>query len=40
MCDHWTAVIPGHVSEDEGVRVVLRHPHFWVVELALPAGRQ
>jgi hypothetical protein len=40
MCDQWTAVIPGHVAEDEGVRVVLRHPHFWVVELALPAGRQ
>ena len=31
---------PRALSEDQGVRIVLRHPHFWVVELSLPAGRQ
>ena len=34
MCDHWTAVAPAHVLKDDPTRVLTRHPHFWVVELA------
>jgi hypothetical protein len=33
MCPGWTAVIPGHVVEGDGSRVLARHEHFWVVEL-------
>jgi hypothetical protein len=29
----WTAVIPGHTVDGDGSRVLMRHPHFWVVEL-------
>jgi hypothetical protein len=37
-CPTWCVVRPGHVLPDDGGRVVLREPHFWVVELApLPA---
>jgi hypothetical protein len=33
MCPSWTAVIPGHVVDGDGSRVLMKHPHFWVVEL-------
>jgi hypothetical protein len=33
MCPTWCAVRPGHVMPDDGGRVVLREPHFWVVEM-------
>jgi hypothetical protein len=32
MCDHWTAVAPHHVVPEDRTRVLMRHPHFWVVE--------
>jgi hypothetical protein len=34
MCPNWCAVRPGHILPDDGGRVVLRQPHYWVVELA------
>jgi hypothetical protein len=38
MLPNWTAVLPEHILPDDGGRVVLREPHFWVVELVpLPA---
>ena len=33
MCPTWTAVIPGHLVGGDGSRVLMKHPHFWVVEL-------
>jgi hypothetical protein len=33
MCPSWTAVLPGHVVDGDGSRVLVRHPHFWIVEL-------
>jgi hypothetical protein len=40
MCPNWCAVSPGHILPDDGGRVVLREPSYWVVELgALPGGR-
>jgi hypothetical protein len=33
MCPAWTAVVPGHLVDGDGSRVLTRHPHFWVVEL-------
>lgn len=39
MCPNWCVVRPGHILTDDGGRVILRQPHFWVVELqALPAS--
>jgi hypothetical protein len=35
MCPTWYAVRPGHMLPDDGGRIVLCEPHFWVVELAL-----
>src|SRR5215212_6644198 len=32
MYDHWTAVAAHHVLPDDSTRVLMRHPHFWVVE--------
>jgi hypothetical protein len=34
MGANWYAVYPGHILPDDGGRVVARHPHHWVVELA------
>jgi hypothetical protein len=34
MCPNWCAVRPGHMLADDGGRIVLREPHYWVVELA------
>jgi hypothetical protein len=34
MCPTWCAVRPGHCLSDDGGRVVMREPHFWVVELS------
>jgi hypothetical protein len=34
MCPTWTAVLPGHLMEDDATRVLTCHPHFWVVEVA------
>jgi hypothetical protein len=31
----WCAVKPGHMPAGAGARLVLRYPHFWVVELPL-----
>jgi hypothetical protein len=33
MSPAWTAVIPGHTVDGDGSRVLMKHPHFWVVEL-------
>jgi hypothetical protein len=33
MAPTWTAVLPGHVLSDDTGSVILRRPHFWVVEL-------
>jgi hypothetical protein len=33
MCPAWTAVIPGHVIDGDGSRVLTKHAHFWIVEL-------
>jgi hypothetical protein len=33
MCPAWCAVRPGHMLEDDGGRIVIQEPHFWVVEL-------
>jgi hypothetical protein len=33
MCPAWCAVRPGHMLEDDGGRIVIHEPHFWVVEL-------
>jgi hypothetical protein len=33
MCPNWCAVKPGHILPDDGGRVIIREPHFWVVEL-------
>src|SRR3954454_8158615 len=39
MCPNWFAVCPGHILADDGGDVLLREPHFWVVEMrALPGG--
>jgi len=38
MCPNWSAVRPGHMLPDDGGVVLVREPHFWVVELnPLPA---
>jgi hypothetical protein len=38
MCPNWCVVRPGHVRPDDRGRVIMREPHFSVVELApLPA---
>src|SRR5205814_10143700 len=34
MCPNWYAVLPGHLMPDDGARIVIRQPHFWVVELS------
>jgi hypothetical protein len=34
MCPNWCAVRPEHVLGDDGTRVVIQQPHYWVVELA------
>jgi hypothetical protein len=40
MCPNWCTVLPGHILPDDGGRVVVREPSYWVVELgALPGGR-
>jgi predicted metal-binding protein len=33
MCSAWLAVRPGHVVPDDRGTVIMRHAHFWVVEL-------
>jgi hypothetical protein len=33
MCPSWRAVIPEHVTLDDAAEVIVRHPHFWVIEL-------
>jgi hypothetical protein len=33
MSPSWTAVIPGHTVGGDGSRLLMKHPHFWVVEL-------
>jgi hypothetical protein len=33
MSPNWCAVQPGHILPDDGGRVIIREPHFWVVEL-------
>jgi hypothetical protein len=32
MCGHWTAVAPDHIVAGNPMRVLMRLPHFWVVE--------
>jgi hypothetical protein len=34
MTPDWATVIPSHIMPDDGGQVVLKHPHFWVVELS------
>ncbi len=34
MCPNWCAVRAGHMLPDDGGRIVIRLPHYWVVELA------
>src|SRR3954454_5156036 len=29
----WRAVRPEHVTLDDAAEVIVRHPHFWVIEL-------
>jgi|SRR5205807_5754071 len=29
----WCAVRPGHILPDDGGKIVLQEPHFWVVEM-------
>lgn len=37
MSPNWCAVLPEHILPDDGGHVILREPHYWVVELvALP----
>src|SRR5436305_1863997 len=36
----WTAVLPQHALPDDAATVILRHPHFWVVELRLSHQRR
>lgn len=31
MCPTWTVVIPGHLMDGDGTRVLAKHPSFWVV---------
>jgi hypothetical protein len=39
MCATWCAVRPEHTLDDDGRRIVIREPHFWVVELVpLPSA--
>jgi hypothetical protein len=33
MCPNWRAVRPEHVTVDDAAEVIVRHPHFWVIEL-------
>lgn len=33
ICPGWTAVIPGHLMDGDGSRVVSQYATFWVVEL-------
>ena len=33
MCPSWFAVLPEHTERCDGKYVLLRQPHFWVVEL-------
>jgi hypothetical protein len=33
MCPSWRAVAPEHVTLDDAAEVIVRHPHFWVIEL-------
>jgi hypothetical protein len=33
MCPNWRAVRPGHLMPDDAAEVIVRHEHFWVVEL-------
>jgi hypothetical protein len=33
MCPNWCAVKPGHILPDDGGRVIIREPYFWVIEL-------
>jgi hypothetical protein len=39
MCPSWRAVAPGHVMLDDATEVIVRHPHFWVIELGTFRGR-
>jgi hypothetical protein len=32
-CPSWTAVLPEHALPDDASTVILRHAHFWVVQL-------
>jgi hypothetical protein len=41
MSPGWCVVHPAHVLGDDGGRVIMREPHFWIVELtALPAATE
>jgi hypothetical protein len=33
MCPSWRAVLAEHVTLDDAAEVIVRHPHFWVIEL-------
>src|SRR5437763_12953587 len=37
MCPTWCAVLPDHTMPGDLARVLVRHPHFWVVELLTSA---
>ena len=33
MCPSWRAVAPEHFTAEDAAEVIVRHPHFWVIEL-------
>jgi hypothetical protein len=33
MCPSWRAILPELVTLDDATEVIVRHEHFWVVEL-------
>lgn len=38
MCPSWRAIVPEHVTVGDAIDVIIRHPHFWVVELGRLSG--
>ena len=38
MCPSWRAIVPEHVTLGDAIEVIVRHPHFWVVELSRLSG--
>src|SRR4029079_13185089 len=40
MCPTWTAVVPGHLMDGDGTRVLAKHAGFWVVGMFPLANAQ